>query len=106
MTGAQLYTLAANAYKDEGFEGEANLHHQGGACGYRPRDWVALPACVEEVRANQAFAWNPSITGTKVEETSITFDESTEVITASPAWPSISVTVEGQQFTLPDVLSV
>jgi len=106
VSGTHLYNLAAGAYASEGFEGEERLHHQGGACGYRTRDWLAFPSCEERVQANQAFAWNPSITGTKVEETSITFEENSEVITASPAWPSISVTFEGQEFSLPDVLSV
>ena len=104
--GAELYQLAARAYREEGFEGEEHLHHQGGACGYRTRDWVAHPACAETVEVNQAFAWNPSVTGTKVEETCIAFDNDVEVITASPNWPSISVTVEGRPYILPDVLSL
>jgi Xaa-Pro aminopeptidase len=103
-TGAELYELAARAYLEEGFAGEERLHHQGGACGYRTRDWVAHPAGKERVQAFQAFAWNPSITGTKVEETCIAFEDGIEVITASPGWPSISVAVAGQQYVLPDVL--
>jgi antitoxin VapB len=105
-TGAELYGLAARSYAEEGFEGEQRLHHQGGACGYRTRDWVAHPACDERVEANQAFAWNPSITGTKVEETSIAFDDGCEIITASPDWPAIAVDIEGRQYDLPDVLSL
>jgi Xaa-Pro aminopeptidase len=42
-TGAELYKLAAHTYADEGFDGEERLHHQGGACGYRTRDWLAHP---------------------------------------------------------------
>jgi len=105
-TGAELYEHAARSYSEEGFEGEEGLHHQGGACGYRTRDWVAHPSCAERVEANQAFAWNPSITGTKVEETCIAFDDECEIITASPGWPGIPVSVEGRQYILPDVLSL
>jgi antitoxin VapB len=105
-TGAELYRLASRSYSEEGFEGEERLHHQGGACGYRTRDWVAHPACDERVEANQAFAWNPSITGSKIEETCIAFDDRCEIITASPDWPSIPVTVEGRQYVLPGVLSL
>jgi Xaa-Pro aminopeptidase len=103
-TGAQLYDVAAGAYREEGFAGEELLHHQGGACGYRTRDWVAHPSGKERVQAKQAFAWNPSITGTKVEETCIAFENGIEVLTTSPDWPSISVEVEGRQYILPGVL--
>ena len=64
-TGAQLFETAASAYERAGFPGEERLHHQGGAIGYRAREWVAHPASQDVVRPAQAFAWNPSITGTK-----------------------------------------
>jgi antitoxin VapB len=40
---ADLYTLAADAYRAAGFPGEELKHHQGGAIGYRAREWVAHP---------------------------------------------------------------
>jgi Xaa-Pro aminopeptidase len=106
VMGSDLYRLAARAYADEGFPGEQTLHHQGGATGYRTRDWVAHPTCQESVQPRQAFAWNPSITGTKVEETCIAFDDEIELITSSPGWPQIKVELEGQPVFLPDVLSL
>ena len=105
-TGADLFQLAANAYADEGFTGEERLHHQGGASGYRTRDWVAHPACTEQVQLNQLFAWNPSVTGTKVEETCITTAEGVEVLTTTPDWPQIPVSIEGREYFSPDVLSL
>jgi Xaa-Pro aminopeptidase len=105
-TGIELYKLAARAYTEEGFEGEERLHHQGGACGYRTRDWVAHPSCEEDVQINQAFAWNPSITGTKVEETCIAFADGVETITATPDWPQIVVRVNEREYLAPDILSL
>ena len=102
--GSELYSVAARAYAEEGFEGEQHLHHQGGAAGYRTRDWVAHPACAETVQLGQAFAWNPSVTGTKVEETCITTADGVEVLTTSPAWPQIPVSFEGREYPSPDVL--
>ena len=106
-SGADLYEVAARAYGDAGFPGEEHLHHQGGAAGYRTRDWVAHPACTERVQDGQAFAWNPSITGSKVEETCIASDEGIEMITTTPGWPAITgeADVDGKYF-LPDVLSL
>jgi Xaa-Pro aminopeptidase len=106
MTGRELYKVAANGYRSEGFPGEEKLHHQGGAAGYRTRDWVAHPQSGDDVQVNQAFAWNPSITGAKVEETIISFEDHIEVITASPGWPSIPIEIEGHAYVFPDVMSL
>ena len=105
-TGAELYKIAADAYAAEGFANEQNLHHQGGAAGYRPRDWTAHPASRDVVQPNQAFAWNPSISGTKVEETCIAREDGIETITASPDWAQIPVEAGGRTYFLPGVLSV
>lgn len=106
-SGADLYEVAVCAYSEAGFPGEEHLHHQGGAAGYRTRDWVAHPVGTERVQAGQAFAWNPSITGSKVEETCIASNEGIEIITTTPGWPSIRVQAEsGQEYLLPDVLSL
>lgn len=105
-TGKELYEVARREYAANGFEGEQHKHHQGGAAGYRPRDWVAHPACDEVVVERQAFAWNPSITGTKTEETCIVMDGEIEVITESPKWNYITVERDGREYRLPDVMSL
>jgi antitoxin VapB len=104
-TGAQIYDEAARAYADAGFPGEHRLHHQGGPCGYRTREWVAHPASTDVVESPQAFAWNPSITGTKVEETVLLGAKGAEVLTSTPGWPAIRVDVAGTPVALPDVWS-
>lgn len=105
-SAAELFEVAARAYAAEGFAGEERLHHQGGATGYRTREWVAHPRGEEKALARQAFAWNPSITGTKTEETCVAFDRGVEVVTASPDWPSIPVEIDERSYTLPGVLRV
>ena len=105
VSGAELYDLAARAYGEAGFPGEERLHHQGGAAGYQTRDWVAHPGCTEVVQDSQAFAWNPSITGSKVEETCIAFEDGIEIITTTQGWPAITSEANGK-YILPDVLSL
>ena len=105
-TGAELYAVAANAYAQIGFGGEINQHHQGGAAGYKTREWVAHSKSTEVVRINQPFAWNPSITGTKVEETCILTADGVEVITASPNFPQITTVVNGHEYFSPGILSL
>jgi Xaa-Pro aminopeptidase len=91
-TGAELFRAAADAYRNAGFPGEELRHHQGGAIGYQSRDWIAHPESRHIVHAREAFAWNPSITGTKVEDTTLLLDDSTvDIITATDDWPAIEV---------------
>lgn len=101
-TGADLYQVAADAYAAAGFPGEQLRHHQGGAIGYRAREWVAHPRSQEVVQARQAFAWNPTITGTKIEDTALAIDGRVELMTSSPDWPTIPVG-DGQALRAADV---
>jgi antitoxin VapB len=106
VEGRELYDIAAKAYTDAGYEDEVDKHHQGGAAGYRTREWVAHPGCLERVQPNQAFAWNPSITGTKVEETVIAANGTCEVITASPGFPRITHSIGGVEYHSPGILEI
>ncbi len=105
-TGSDIYFSAAKAYAESGFALEIDLHHQGGAAGYKTRDWVAHPQSNEVVNLDQAFAWNPSITGTKVEETVITTENGVDTITASPDFPQIVTVLNGRKYFSPGILSV
>lgn len=68
-------------YAEAGFADEWRLHHQGGMAGYRSREIIARPGDATVIRTGQAFAWNPSITGTKSEETILVIHDGTEVLT-------------------------
>jgi antitoxin VapB len=103
---SSLYQIACDAYSEQGFPDEINKHHQGGACGYRTRDWVAHPANSETVQNSQALAWNPSITGTKTEETGIVSESGFEVITATAGFPKIGITINGSEYFSSGILSL
>ena len=103
---SSLFGVAVQAYAAAGFGGEERRHHQGGAIGYRTREWIAHPASSETVHPRQAFAWNPTITGTKVEDTALLCDGGIEIITASPEWPALPLSVRGRTLLAPAVLSV
>ena len=94
--GRDLFAAAQRAYVDEGFPGEEIRHHQGGAIGYRSREWVAHPESEEVAHDPQAFAWNPSITGSKVEDTALVTGGAIEIITQTPGWPGIPLDVRGR----------
>ena len=91
-------------YADVGFEGEWQKHHQGGAIGYNDREYCIYPHIDGTVQENQAFAWNPTITGAKIEDTIISYKDSIKVITVSKDWPMIPITVNGKIYKQPDIL--
>jgi len=89
---AELFATAAETYASLGFSGEELRHHQGGATGYGEREWLATPAGKERVVNNQAFAWNPSVAGGKVEDTVLLRDGKIELLTGTPDLPAVSTT--------------
>ncbi len=101
-----IFEITKKAYSEVGFPNEETKHHQGGACGYKTRDWVTHSQSNEQVQLNQAFAWNPSITGTKSEETFIVGENRIEVITTSPNFPTISNIIDGIEYHTPDIYRV
>jgi Xaa-Pro dipeptidase len=70
----EVLAAARRAYEATGFGDEWRLHHQGGTIGYAPRERIATPGDRTQLRAGMAVAWNPSITGTKIEATMIVTD--------------------------------
>lgn len=101
---AEIFERCKKWYADAGYPDEWQKHHQGGAIGYDDREYVIYPGVAEIVQEGQAFAWNPTITGAKVENTIIAFKTGTEVITASDNWPMITVEVNGKKYEEPGIL--
>ena len=101
---AEIFEECKAWYTDVGFEGEWQKHHQGGATGYNDREYCIYPGIEGTVQENQAFAWNPTITGAKIEDTIISFKDSIEVITVSKDWPMIPVELNGKIYPQPDIL--
>jgi antitoxin VapB len=103
-TCADIFEQCKNWYEEAGFPDEWKKHHQGGAIGYDDRDYVIYPGIDEKILDNQAFAWNPTITGAKVEDTIIAHRDGFEVITKSDGWPMIKVEINGKTYEQPGVL--
>jgi Xaa-Pro aminopeptidase len=78
------------AYERQGFSPDEwqRHHHQGGPTGYEPRDFLADFESDSPVEVHQAFAWNPTVSGTKSEDTILAGNDGPEILTADPCWPS------------------
>ena len=101
-----VFARAVEAYRAAGFAEEWTLHHQGGAAGYQPREYVGTPDSAELVARGQAFAWNPSITGTKSEDTILVGAERNDVMTEIAGWPVVEASVDGTSWRRPAVLEL
>lgn len=100
----EVLQAGLRAYAEGGFGAEWNLHHQGGPAGYFPRDFKAVPEERRTVQLNQAFAWNPSITGTKSEDTILALKGGPLVISQTGEWPTVTHRVDGVTLSRPDIL--
>ncbi len=99
-----VFAQATEAYAAAGFPDEWRLHHQGGPAGYEPRETLGKPDMDGVVREGQAYAWNPSITGVKIEDTILVSASNNETLTEIPGWPMIEVEVNGQRCRRPAIL--
>ena len=80
-TLAGAFDLCRTFYAEAGFPDGWRDHHQGGTTGYASREVVASPETTQEIRAGQAFAWNPSLPDAKAEETFVLLLGGPEVLT-------------------------
>jgi antitoxin VapB len=103
-TSDALFKAAGEAYSDLGYQGEERMHHQGGATGYFEREWIARPGGGEKVTPQQAFAWNPTVQGAKVEDTVLLRNGTIEILTATPRLPTVSTSCGGRAYLSASVL--
>ena len=103
-TLGDVFHKAQAAYAFSGFPEEWQKHHQGGSAGYTPREITATPRSPQPVLLGQAFAWNPSITSVKSEDTILVGEGSNEVITEMAGWPTIDFQIGNQIIKRPAIL--
>jgi len=91
-TLGEAFDTGIAGYAAHGFDpDEWRHHHQGGAAGYNGRDPRATPGATDVIRLGQAFAWNPTAPGAKIEDTVLLTADGIEVLTADATWPTITV---------------
>ncbi|MBV8880204.1 MAG: M24 family metallopeptidase [Planctomycetaceae bacterium] len=81
-----ILKVGVDVYKETGYADEWTRHHQGGPMGYEGRDYKATPTETRRVVKDQLVGWNPSITGTKSEDTILSTGE---VLTGAKDWPLV-----------------
>jgi antitoxin VapB len=105
-TSSELFSVAQQAYASLGCAGAEENHHQGGATGYLEREWFARPGGTERVTAQQAFAWNPTMRGAKIEDTYLLKNGEMQLLTATPELPTVTTSWNGVEYRSAGLLRV
>ncbi len=105
-TLGEVFNTATDVYASNGFADEWRLHHQGGPAGYEAREWIVTPSATDAVSVGQLYAWNPSITGIKMEDSMLVGEDSNEIITTIAGWPSLEAVVKGTVIQRPVILEL
>ena len=103
-TLGEVLAVGQAAYAAGGFPDEWQSHHQGGSTGYLGREVKAVPGDPTPVLENQAFAWNPSISGTKSEDTIVVTADGNELISSTGQWPCRTYPAGGRDWPRCDIL--
>ena len=102
----ELFSVLEEAYATEGYKDEWMLHHQGGLAGYKSRELVCTPSTRYTLMAGNCVAWNPTITGTKSEDTAIILKGNNEIVSYPPfsQWPALEFEFNGEKIRRPDII--
>lgn len=87
-TAGEVFDAIQDAYKAVGHPDEWRYHHQGGAGGYATREWIATPDSDASVTLPMGYAWNPTVQGTKCEDTVLVTSDGLETLTRTGEWPT------------------
>ena len=70
---------------------------------YENREIQARPDSSHIIEVGQAFAWNPSITGTKSEDTMLLTATGAQALSHTGDWPMIDVSIAGNVYRRPAI---
>ncbi len=100
----EVFQKGLEAYASAGYKDDWKLLHQGGLTGYASREYLANMNNNDVIFSNQAFAWNPAISGIKSEDTILVGENENQFLTHTGNWVYTTIWHDGVQYERPDVL--
>jgi antitoxin VapB len=98
----EVVRTAQKAYASIGVKDEWKLHHQGGPILTLERLFLAQPDDKTPIKAGMVLAWNPTVQGSKFEDTVLVKPDGTlENLTASRSWPTAKITLDKTTYDIP-----
>lgn len=104
MAYADYFAAVQKLYQEAGFPQEWQEHHQGGPTGYACREFVVTPETKGAIHEGQVYAWNPTIAGTKCEDTTILTANGLQNLTQTTEWPRTIIETPDGEFEAADIL--
>lgn len=104
ITYRDFFSKMKDLYAAAGYSDEWMKHHQGGPTGYACREKIITPDTAGKISMHQAFAWNPTITGTKCEETTLLTENGISILTRTKKWPVTEFETANGIITAADIL--
>lgn len=99
-----VFIAGAKEYEKQGFKKEELKHYQGGTGGYLTREQGLHPESGYVIQEGEIIAHNPTITGTKIEDSILVKEGGFEVLTLSDSWPSREISYGGVTLKRPEIL--
>ena len=100
----EYFEEVKSLYAQAGYPDEWKMHHQGGPTGYGCREFVVTPSTEGIIKEGQAYAWNPTIQGTKCEETTYLKGGKIDILTRTEQWPCSVISTKYGDFQVADIL--
>ena len=104
-TLGDVIAAAQKSYAEMGFPDEWKLHHQGGMILALERLYLVPPGDRTKIIPGMVLAWNPTVQGTKFEDTMVVREDGTlENLTPAIKWPVVIVKVGDTTYKVPGLL--
>ncbi len=103
---SEVFEIIRKSYAEVGVPYEWSLHHQGGLAGYRARELIASETTDYVLQPNNVVAWNPTITGTKSEDTVLITSKAIEILSYPDrsSWPCVDFKIKNHAIKRPDIM--
>jgi len=105
---SEIFKDIKEAYSEVGKADEWRLHHQGGLAGYNSREMKATEKSEYVLQVGNVLAWNPTITGTKSEDTVVINENGFEILSypENSDWPMLIFEVDGKKVRRPEIVII
>ena len=105
VTLQEVFEAICRAYESQAYPQEWMFHHQGGLTGYATRSHLAAHGVALTLQPGMALAYNPTVSGTKSEDTCLLGSRGAVILTQSGGpWPMLSVDTGGKRTLRPAIL--
>jgi Xaa-Pro aminopeptidase len=98
-----IFNKGVSEYEEQKYPLEYKKHHQGGLTGFMAREIKANIGCSHIVRENEVYAFNPTIQGSKCEDTVLITNDGLDVMTYTGNYEYISFEINNQTLHIPTV---